>query len=588
MVRQPREPEKRPKPDKQPARLRKIEAPEEHPAPAAEQAFAALPLTLQRRLTAEIVVTRGAELRRAYKDVKAVAAGFRTRQHHGQRVVTDEPCVVFVLRKKRSLEELEPQRPLPRHLLAYAELDGVRRLCAVPTDIDEAPKRRRVSLHASIDVRPADGGEVLHGSLACAIERELEPGVPYLVSCRHVFGHPTWYEETAASSVISLPGRDEPIAEADGLFFGRLGDGLVSCDVQLGRIMDPAGCREALGHAVFDDHCREEHDIVATRLFILSTSGAIPVDFKHVLRDEPGNSLDYLVAGCNRIVHASLIEMQYAGEPAGRGDSGSAIATRADGGLLVGMFIANSEDKKLAYAVPAWDLLKPGNYDPDSADETWRLLPGIPVPATEAPAAETSVADFEAEFTRAFPGATITDGMREGVSALRAAAAEADVTDKSQIAYILGTCWHETGGRMEPVREAFGANDDEVARRLDRAFENGQITNRYWDKAPNGQRYYGRGYIQLTFAGNYSKVGRALGVGDDFVDNPDLVMEPATSAKIAVIGMRDGLFRPGNRLSGFDLRTDEGRREARAIVNSRGDRATEIAEYAKRFLSCLA
>lgn len=48
---------------------------------------------------------------------------------------------------------------------------------------------------------------------------------------------------------------------------------------------------------------------------------------------------------------------------------------------------------------------------------------------------------------------------------------------------------------------------------------------RYW---PSG--FYGRGFIQLTWRGNYLDAGEALGI--DLVGHPDLALEPVAAARI--------------------------------------------------------
>ena len=47
----------------------------------------------------------------------------------------------------------------------------------------------------------------------------------------------------------------------------------------------------------------------------------------------------------------------------------------------------------------------------------------------------------------------------------------------------------------------------------------------------DGERFKGRGYIQLTGRDNYTRAGRAIGV--DLVNNPDLAAQPEIAAKIA-------------------------------------------------------
>lgn len=46
----------------------------------------------------------------------------------------------------------------------------------------------------------------------------------------------------------------------------------------------------------------------------------------------------------------------------------------------------------------------------------------------------------------------------------------------------------------------------------------------------DGQRYKGRGFIQLTGRANYANYGRALGL--DLIGNPDLALEPVVAAHI--------------------------------------------------------
>ncbi|KAG0437349.1 Endochitinase [Dictyocoela muelleri] len=51
-----------------------------------------------------------------------------------------------------------------------------------------------------------------------------------------------------------------------------------------------------------------------------------------------------------------------------------------------------------------------------------------------------------------------------------------------------------------------------------------------YDDIGTGLNYYGRGFLQLTWASNYKDVSRALGLGDKLLKNPDLV---ASSLEIA-------------------------------------------------------
>jgi predicted chitinase len=50
----------------------------------------------------------------------------------------------------------------------------------------------------------------------------------------------------------------------------------------------------------------------------------------------------------------------------------------------------------------------------------------------------------------------------------------------------------------------------------------------------DGYNYRGRGYNQLTGIENYRTYGKMIGMGDELVDNPDLVNDREIAAKIAI------------------------------------------------------
>jgi hypothetical protein len=152
------------------------------------------------------------------------------------------------------------------------------------------------------------------------------------------------------------------------------------------------------------------------------------------------------------------------------------------------------------------------------------------------------------------------------------------------LAYILATAWHETGTRMQPVRESFAETDAQAYQRvtdycLKRKKEN------YARRHPNGKSYYGRGYVQLTHAVNYQRAGKELGIGSQLYDDPDKVLDAAIGAKIIVEGTVEGWFTPYS-LGDFFTKSRSEWREARRIIN-RLDKADSIAEHGKKFLPCL-
>lgn len=57
------------------------------------------------------------------------------------------------------------------------------------------------------------------------------------------------------------------------------------------------------------------------------------------------------------------------------------------------------------------------------------------------------------------------------------------ILDRRHLAYILATSFHETGRRMQPVREAFGSSTQDTIRRLNAAFAAGRMK---WVKVGTG------------------------------------------------------------------------------------------------------
>lgn len=140
-------------------------------------------------------------------------------------------------------------------------------------------------------------------------------------------------------------------------------------------------------------------------------------------------------------------------------------------------------------------------------------------------------------------------------------------TEINDLAYIIATALHETAYTVQPIEE-YGRGRG----------------RKYGIKDPEtGKTYYGRGYVQLTWKYNYEKASRKLGV--DFVNNPELVMNPKYAIHILFVGMQEGWF-TGKTLDSYIDDIDEGDDEdlreymlARYIVNGK-DKREKIAQLA--------
>lgn len=170
----------------------------------------------------------------------------------------------------------------------------------------------------------------------------------------------------------------------------------------------------------------------------------------------------------------------------------------------------------------------------------------------------------------------MTQAQVDGVNALLDA--WNDSLDVRWLAYILATAFHETGARMQPVREGFKTTDAQARAYVSRH------GYKYAEPDPvTGHVYYGRGHVQLTWAKNYRAMGETLGL--DLYHNPDLALDRTISARILMAGMTNGLFTGKSLADYFSTRKDDPV-GARRIVNGT-DRAALIAGYHHAFLAAI-
>lgn len=183
----------------------------------------------------------------------------------------------------------------------------------------------------------------------------------------------------------------------------------------------------------------------------------------------------------------------------------------------------------------------------------------------------------------------------DGINALVLAGVQNSLTVQ-QHAYVLATAYHETAKTMRPVREygrgegrkygTWRTNSYGVKYCLKNGSGNAVYTQ---EECPH--LFYGRGHVQLTWYDNYQRATRELNQNlpenehIDLVAQPSLALNNDISAKIIVLGMKQGWF-TGKKLSDYinDHRTDFV--SARRIVNGT-DKADQIARYARIFETAL-
>lgn len=153
------------------------------------------------------------------------------------------------------------------------------------------------------------------------------------------------------------------------------------------------------------------------------------------------------------------------------------------------------------------------------------------------------------------------------------------------LAYVLATAYHETGRRIEPVREGFKDCDMDSINHVTRMYNRGQISTNYAEPNEYGRSYFGRGLVQITWESNYRRLGKAIGLGQRLLEDPSLALDLMISVRILFIGMIDGLF-TDHKLVDYitDHKCDYV--GARRIVNGT-DKDELIAGYAHKFEKCL-
>ena len=347
------------------------------------------------QLTYEVAQTRGAELTLAYGNLVMVVSGFKRSGQSDQEVVSDTPCVVFVVRRKwRAGHSGEGgDQCLPRHLLAYAQWQGERVLVALPTDVQRQKRfaQARPQSMRAVCVRRLGHGDD-YGTLTAIVE--LRAGGTTLrqgLSPLHVlsWGFPSGGGTPVVGNFVErAKGKPQQsgaptIGDSNGRG-GQLVNGpAISFDAQLLELNDEATARSMLSDMplsaseAFVKSAKRFHDLVSQtpalqfeflipgnhpapegqnrpRLFATySTLATHALGLPYQASD--GRSID---------VHQwELIELICLnGQGTIPGDSGAAVVLwRSDGKCtFVGMHVAASDGVR--YIVPSWQLFFAPNY----------------------------------------------------------------------------------------------------------------------------------------------------------------------------------------------------------------------------------
>jgi hypothetical protein len=340
----------------------------------ATRVFDRLSRRQQMEVAAEIVLTRSRELFLAYPNVVRVSYGHRRARDDANRRhrIVATPCVRFLVAGKWQDEASGNDRSrIPERLLASCWLRGKRRICAVPTDVEDAAPHLLVKAQAARIAAQWNGGSEI-GTLACAVKRDILPDRVYGLGCRHVlslsgqfFDQTTWGADVHVDAV-SDPRIIGPTRALAGALATR-----DSFDAQLVEATNREALRDALLAPRVVNYARSAASFPGTYEIVTLTT-TIPatfVDFIDARYDVNGHDVG----------HPNLIQSQ-PDTGTNPGDSGSPIVSR-DGRTLLGMHVAgwaglDPHDHFLAisYMIPAWQLFSAGNYANTSPDEVWTLV----------------------------------------------------------------------------------------------------------------------------------------------------------------------------------------------------------------------
>lgn len=162
---------------------------------------------------------------------------------------------------------------------------------------------------------------------------------------------------------------------------------------------------------------------------------------------------------------------------------------------------------------------------------------------------------FFAYARRAPFGGRLTQAQIDGMTAILAEWEKRKLLDNRWLAYMLATAFHETGGKMRPIREAGG------------------------EAYLKSKKYYpwvGEGLVQVTWEGNHRKFGAT---------KPGQLLTMPIAIGALFDGMIKGMF-TGRKLPDYFNGTANDAEGARKIVNGT-DKAKLIAGYYKNFTDAL-
>jgi len=176
-----------------------------------------------------------------------------------------------------------------------------------------------------------------------------------------------------------------------------------------------------------------------------------------------------------------------------------------------------------------------------------------------------------------FPS-TPVGNIRQNLPVVLQALVEPHLTEKNMVLMALATIRAETEG-FTPISEFQSRFNTSPSGHSFDLYDNRRDLGNLGP--PDGEKYRGRGFVQLTGRANYRTHGEAIGLGDGLIDSPDQANEPEIAARLLASFLASVERRVKEALLADDLAT------ARRLVNggSHGlDRFTDAYRIGHRLI----
>lgn len=196
------------------------------------------------------------------------------------------------------------------------------------------------------------------------------------------------------------------------------------------------------------------------------------------------------------------------------------------------------------------------------ADAVTQAIVGMDEPDLTLEAQPVIALVDEVVVRNVFPPATSAWNIHTYLPPVLEAMVEQDMDDRDMILMALGTIRAETEG-FEPIDEGQSKYNTAPGGAPFGLYDPGASAgDRLGNTKPgDGEKFKGRGFIQLTGRENYRRIGQAIGVGAELENKPERANEPELAAKILAAFLKDKQRMIKYAILGRDLA------QARKLVN---------------------